>query len=96
MIEYPNAIRDEATGQWISKAEVAEIEFRFRSRKIAERISGRLVVRRIPDLNPNQVAQPALFDTWRCHAFFTTTDKDVFEIPNTQPAPAPSSSVDRG
>jgi Transposase DDE domain group 1 len=30
MIEYPNAIRDETTGQWISKAEVAEIEFTTR------------------------------------------------------------------
>jgi hypothetical protein len=80
MIEYPNAIRDETTGQWISKAEVAEIEFTaFRSRKIAERVTGRLVVRRIPDLNPKQVVQPTLFDTWRCHAFFTTTDKDAMD-----------------
>src|SRR5690606_20111071 len=38
MIEYTNAIRDEATGGWISKAEVAETEFTaFRSRKKAER-----------------------------------------------------------
>jgi hypothetical protein len=35
-IEYPNAIRDEVTGRWISKAEVAEVPFTaFRSRKIA-------------------------------------------------------------
>ena len=26
-IEYPNAIRDEVTGRWISKAEVAEVPF---------------------------------------------------------------------
>ena len=77
MSEYPNAIRDEATGGWISKAEVAEIPFTaFRSRKKAERIPGRLVVRRIPDLNPKQVEQPTLFDTWRHHAFFTTTAKE--------------------
>ena len=76
MIEYPNAIRDEATGRWISKAEVAEVPFvAFRSRKLAERVEGRLVVRRIPDLNPNKVEQPTLFDTYRHHAFFTTTDK---------------------
>ncbi len=75
-IEYTDAIRDEATGRWISKAEVAEVPFTaFRSRKIAERVGGRLVVRRIPDLNPNKVAQPTLFDTYRHHAFFTTTDK---------------------
>ena len=37
---------------------------------------GRLVVRRIPDLNPRRKAagQGTLFDTWRFHAFFTTTD----------------------
>lgn len=78
MIEYTDAIRDETTGGWISKAEVAEVPFTaFRSRKKAERIEGRLVVRRIPDLNPRQADQPTLFDTFRHHAFFTTTDKQV-------------------
>lgn len=78
MIEYTDAIRDETTGQWISKAEVAEVPFTaFRSRKKAERVEGRLVVRRIPDLNPRQVEQPTLFDTFRRHAFFTTTDKNA-------------------
>ena len=77
-IEYPNAIRDEATGRWISKAEVAEVPFTaFRSRRKAERIDGRLVVRRIPDLNPKMVEQPTLFDVFRHHAFFTTTAKDA-------------------
>jgi hypothetical protein len=34
-----------------------------------------LVVRRIPDLNPgHKDGQETLFDTWRFHAFFTTTD----------------------
>ncbi len=77
MIEYTDSIRDETTGQLISKAEVAEIGFTaFRSRKKAERIEGRLVVRRIPDLNPNKAEQPTLFDTYRHHAFFTTTSKN--------------------
>ncbi len=50
-IEYPNAIRDEVTGRWISKAEIAEVpSVAFRSRKITERVEGRLVVRQIPDL----------------------------------------------
>lgn len=41
---------------------------------------GRLVVRRIPDLNPKQgEGQDQLFDTWRFHAFFTTTDPDVLD-----------------
>ena len=78
MIEYTDSIRDEATGRLISKAEVAEVPFvAFRSRKIVERVEGRLVVRRIPDLNPKQVEQPTLFDIYRHHAFFTTTDKTV-------------------
>lgn len=71
MIEYTDSIRDETTGQLISKAEVAEIGFTaFRSRKKAERVAGRLVVRRIPDLNPRQIEQPTLFDVCRHHAFF--------------------------
>jgi len=74
-IEYTDAIRDETTGQWISKAEVAEVPFTaFRSRRKSEQVTGRLVVRRIPDLNPKKIEQPTLFDTWRYHAFFTTTD----------------------
>jgi len=77
MIEYTDSIRDESTGQLISKAEVAEVPFTaFRSRRKAERIEGRLVVRRIPDLNPNKVEQPTLFDVYRYHAFFTTTSND--------------------
>jgi len=80
MIEYTDSIRDETTGQLISTAEVAEIGFTaFRSRKKAERIAGRLIVRRIPDLNPRQVEQPTLFDTWRHHAFFTTTDVEAMD-----------------
>lgn len=79
-IEYTDAIRDETTGQWISRAEVAEIAFTaFRSRKKAEQVAGRLVVRRIPDLNPRQAEQPTLFDTWRHHAFFTTTDHETMD-----------------
>ncbi|ANG85728.1 IS1380 family transposase [Microbacterium aurantiacum] len=80
MIEYTDSIRDETTGQLISKAEVAEVPFTaFRSRRKAERIEGRLVVRRIPDLSPRQVEQPTLFDTFRHHAFFTTTDLETMD-----------------
>ena len=78
-IEYTDAIYDETTQRWISRAEVAEIAFTaFSSRKTAEQIHGRLVVRRIPDLNPAPGdGQQSLFDTWRFHAFFTTTDEDT-------------------
>jgi hypothetical protein len=75
-IEYTDAVFDEATATWVSRAEVAEVPFTaFSSKKVAEQVPGRLVVRRIPDLNPRRKdGQEALFDTWRFHAFFTTTD----------------------
>jgi hypothetical protein len=77
-IEYTDAVLDEATGIWVSRAEVAEIPFTaFSSKKATEQVAGRLVVRRIPDLNPKKASgQATLFDTWRFHAFFTTTDPD--------------------
>src|SRR6187200_2891941 len=51
-IEYTDAVFDEATGQWISRAEVAEIDFvAFAAQKKADQVHGRLVVRRIPDFN---------------------------------------------
>ncbi|MEO5663520.1 MAG: IS1380 family transposase [Nocardioides sp.] len=78
-IGYTDAVYDEQTGQWVSRAEVAEIPFTaFTSKKKAEQVPGRLVVRRIPDLNPkSNHGQETLFDTWRFHAFFTTTDPGV-------------------
>lgn len=84
-IQYTDAIRDEATGKWISAAEVAEIEFTaFSSRRLRERIAGRLVVRRIPELNPFEGAgQPTLFDTHRFHAFFPTSTLDTMTADKT-------------
>ena len=80
-IKYPDAIFDEATGQWISKAQVAEVPFTaFTSKKTADHVPGRLVVRRIPDLNPKaKDGQATLFQTWRFHAFFTTTPADQLD-----------------
>lgn len=77
-IEYTDAVFDEQTQTWVSRAEVAEIPFTaFSSKKKAEQVTGRLVVRRIPDLNPSaKNGQETLFDTWRFHAFFTTTDHE--------------------
>jgi hypothetical protein len=78
-IEYTDAVFDETADSWISRAEVAEIDFTaFTSKKKADHIPGRLVVRRIPDLNPKAGhGQATLFDTWRFHAFFTTSDPDT-------------------
>ena len=75
-IEYTHAVYDEEQGVWISRAEVAEIPFTaFTAQRKAHHIAGRLVVRRIPDLRPrNDQGQGQLFDVWRFHAFFTTTD----------------------
>jgi len=75
-IEYTDAVFDEQSRAWVSRAEVAEVPFTaFSSRRAADRVPGRLVVRRIPDLNPKKASgQGTLFDTWRFHAFFTTTD----------------------
>ena len=82
-IEYTGAIFDEETGKWISRAEVAEVPFTaFASAKKAERVPGRLIVRRIPDFHAERhkaAGQDTLFDTWRFHAFFTTTDPAVLD-----------------
>ena len=84
-IQYTNAILDETTGTWVSVAEVAEVPFTaFSSRKKAEHIQGRLVVRRIPELNPKEAAgQPTLFDSHRFHAFFTTSTLDTVAADKT-------------
>ena len=78
-IEYTDAVYDEDTDTWISRAEVAEVPFTaFTSKKKSHQVTGRLVVRRIPDLNPSSKhGQPTLFDTWRFHAFLTTTDHEM-------------------
>jgi hypothetical protein len=86
-IEYPDAVRDEATGGWISAAEVAEVPYTAFASTTSraqgfEPVTGRLVVRRIPDARAAEHAaagQDTLFDLWRFHAFFTTTDPAVLD-----------------
>lgn len=83
-IEYTDAIFDDTSGRWVSNAEVAEVPFTaFTSRKKDERVIGRLVVRRIPELNKKGIDQPTLFDTHRFHAFFTTSDLDTVTADKT-------------
>ena len=81
MIDYTDALVDEDTGELISRAEVAEVPFTaFASGKQADRVAGRLVVRRIPDFNaPTDPNQASLFELWRFHAFFTTSDPEVLD-----------------
>ena len=82
-IEYTDAVFEETTGRWISRAEVAEVPFTaFAAQKKADRVPGRLVVRRIPDFNADKkraAGQGTLFDVWRFHAFFTTADPDLLD-----------------
>ena len=87
-IVYPNVIRDEVTGELIRGAEVAEIEYTaFATKQVKKStkegetapfigpVTGRLIVRRVKELNPKRLNQPTLFDMWRFHAFFTTIQK---------------------
>jgi hypothetical protein len=82
-IEYTNAVFDEDTGVWVSRAEVTEAAFTaFAAQPKADHVEGRLVVRRIPDLNAAKhraAGQDTLFDTWRFHAFFTTADPALLD-----------------
>ena len=80
-IKYTNAIFDDATGRWISDAEVAEILFTaLGSKQKSEQVLGRLVVRRIPELNKTVAAgQSTLFDLFGFHAFFTTSTLGTVE-----------------
>ncbi|MDQ3714914.1 MAG: IS1380 family transposase [Actinomycetota bacterium] len=82
-IEYTDAVFDEASQRWISRAEVAEIDFTaFAAQKQSDHVPGRLVVRRIPDFNAEKnkaAGQDTLFDTWRFHAFFTTADPAILD-----------------
>jgi hypothetical protein len=73
-IHYPNAIWDEHEQRLVSDAEVAEIPFTaFTSRRKADQIHGRLIVRRVKRLNPANIpaGQDELFAAHRHHAVFT-------------------------
>jgi Transposase DDE domain group 1 len=77
-ITYPTAVPDPDTGELISGAEVAEIGAytAFAGHKKSERVTARLIVRRVRDLaKPAAVSeqgeQGELFPLWRYHPFFT-------------------------
>ncbi|MBB2994168.1 hypothetical protein E9229_000359 [Paeniglutamicibacter cryotolerans] len=79
-IKYPQAIFDEDSRTWISKAEVAEADYTaFSSKKKTERIPGRLIVRRIPELNKAKIisGQQEAFKLHRYHGVFSTVSKDL-------------------
>jgi Transposase DDE domain group 1 len=71
-IRYTHAVFDQASGQWISDAEVAEINYTaFRSKPKTKHVTARLIVRRVKDMNPANQGQ--LFTAYRYHAVFTNS-----------------------
>jgi hypothetical protein len=86
-IKYPNAIFDEDQQRWISDAEVAEIAYTaFTSRTKADHVRARLIVRRVPDLNPAN--QSELFTVYRHHAVFTNSPAPMVEAESAHRAHA--------
>jgi hypothetical protein len=86
-IKYTNALYDEQSKTWVSDAEVAEISYTaFASRAKAQRVTARLIVRRVPDLNPHN--QSELFTAYRYHAVFTNSPLPMLEAEKTHRAHA--------
>ena len=84
-IKYTNAVWDEHAQAWISDAEVAEIEFTaFSSKAKAKQVTARLIVRRVPDVNPAN--QNPLFTVYRHHAVFTNSPLPVLQAEKTHRA----------
>ncbi|MEV0291011.1 IS1380 family transposase [Kribbella sp. NPDC050820] len=73
-VRYPGAVLDPDTGELISDAEVAEVEFTaFASTKLP--VTARLIVRRVRD----QTKLDELFPVWRYHPFFTNSTEPAVE-----------------
>jgi hypothetical protein len=71
-VAYPGAVTDPDTGELISDAHVAEVEYTAFAGTRYE-ITARLIVRRVLDAN----TQDPLFPVWRYHPFFTNTTEPV-------------------
>ena len=75
-IEYTDAVFDDTSGQWISRAEVAEIAFTaFAAQPKRDQVPGRLIVRRIPDSTPDRLraslhrqSGPGIPTGWPCRS----------------------------
>jgi len=71
-VKYPGSFEDPDTGELISDAEVAEVEFTaFPSTK--KPVKARLIVRRVRD----QAKLDELFPVWRHHPFFTNSTEKI-------------------
>jgi hypothetical protein len=87
----PNAIWDDDEQRLVSDAEVAEVAFTaFTSRRKADHISARLIVRRVRRLNPKSVpdGQGELFPDYRHHGVFTDSPLTMLEAEKTHRAHA--------
>src|SRR4051794_5250721 len=73
-VRYQGAVRDPDTGGWISDAEVAEVPYTAFA-ATTDRITARLVVRRVKDARYPDV----LFPVWRYHPFFTNSTLPTVE-----------------
>ncbi len=82
-VQYPGAVTDPDTGELISDAHVAEIEYTAFADTPHE-ITARLVVRRVLDAN----TQDPLFPVWRYHPFFTNSVEAVTQADITHRAHA--------
>jgi len=76
-VHYPGAVTDPDTGDLISDAEVAEVQYTAFA-KTKYKITARLIVRRVRD----RTHEDELFPVWRYHPFFTNntepiTDADI-------------------
>ncbi|MEU3787823.1 IS1380 family transposase [Streptomyces sp900129855] len=72
-IRYPDAFVDPDTGEMVSDAEIAEIQYTaFTGWKKAEQVTARLIVRQVRRLNAEVTqGQGELFSAWRYHPVFT-------------------------
>ncbi|PYC88423.1 IS1380 family transposase [Streptomyces tateyamensis] len=80
-IRYPDAFVDPDTGELVSDAEVAEVEYTaFTGRKKAEHVTARLIVRRVRRLNSEVASgQGELFTAWRYHPVFTDSPFEMLQ-----------------
>ncbi len=77
-IKYTNAVWDEDLQGWVSDAEVAETTHTaFLAGPKSRRVTARLLVRRVPDMNPAH--QNELFTVYRYHAVFTDSPLPMLE-----------------
>jgi hypothetical protein len=85
-IRYPQAVWDDEEQCWISDAEVAEVAFTaFTSRRKADHVTARLIVRRVKRLHSASVpaGQGELFTAYRYHAVFTDSPQPMLEAKQT-------------